>query len=181
MPTSKTGAPAAADRDLERDARALQDAVASLVRLHQVRDRDCICCHDISVTQCNALEALVEHGPLRLGALADRLYLDKSTTSRVVATLVRKRYAAQRAEAGDRRAVTLVATGKGRRLCARITEDLVADQRGLLLDLDPAVRASVIRVVRGLALAAAERFRTGTDGGAACATPACGPDSSTCR
>ena len=69
---------------LERDAAALQAAVAELVRVYQFRDRDRICCHDISVTQCYALETLVEHGPMRLNALAERLFLDKSTTSRVV-------------------------------------------------------------------------------------------------
>src|SRR5215213_25784 len=76
--------------DLHRDAEALQAAVADLVRIYQFRDRDRICCHDISVTQCYALETLVEHAPMRLSALADRLFLDKSTTSRVVGTLVKK-------------------------------------------------------------------------------------------
>jgi MarR family 2-MHQ and catechol resistance regulon transcriptional repressor len=89
---------------------ALQAAVADLVRVYQFRDRDRICCHDVSVTQCYALETLVEHGPMRLSALAERLYLDKSTTSRVVSTLVRKGYVGQRADAQDGRATTLIAT-----------------------------------------------------------------------
>jgi hypothetical protein len=78
------------DAALDRDAAALHAAVAALVRVYQFRDRDRICCHDISVTQCYALETLVQHGPLRLSALAERLFLDKSTTSRVVGTLVKK-------------------------------------------------------------------------------------------
>src|SRR6266704_4540554 len=89
---------------LQHDAAALHAAVSDLVRVYQFRDRDRICCHDISVTQCYALETLVEHGPMRLGELAQRLYLDKSTASRVVSTLVRKGYAEQRTEAADRRA-----------------------------------------------------------------------------
>jgi hypothetical protein len=36
------------------------------VSVYQFRDRDRICCHDVSVTQCYALETIVEHGPLRL-------------------------------------------------------------------------------------------------------------------
>ena len=106
---------------LDRDAGALQSAVADLVRVYQFRDRDRICCHDISVTQCYALETLVDHGPMRLGALAERLFLDKSTTSRVVGSLVKKAYVEQQAEEGDRRATALLATSRGRRLCARIT------------------------------------------------------------
>ena len=113
---------------LDRDAADLQTAVADLVRVYQFRDRDRICCHDISVTQCYALETLVEHGPLRLSALADRLFLDKSTTSRVVGTLVKKGYVEQSADAQDGRAIALNATRKGRSLCARITGDLVGQQ-----------------------------------------------------
>src|SRR3954468_11698089 len=94
----------------DRDARGLHEAVADLVRVYQFRDRDRICCHDVSVTQCYALETLVEHGPLRLSALAERLFLDKSTTSRVVGTLVRKGYIEQRADETDRRATALSAT-----------------------------------------------------------------------
>src|SRR4029450_8752881 len=89
---------------LERDAVALQSAVADLVRVYQFRDRDRICCHDVSVTQCYALETLVQQGPMRLSALAERLFLDKSTTSRVVSTLVRKGYVEQGPDARDRRA-----------------------------------------------------------------------------
>jgi DNA-binding MarR family transcriptional regulator len=147
--------------DVHRDAQALQAAVADLVRVYQFRDRDRICCHDISVTQCYALETLVEHGPLRLGELTERLYLDKSTTSRVVQTLVKKGYVEQHADASDGRATALSATRAGRKLCARITDDLVEQQKALLADLDPDVRAAVVEVIRRLARAADFRFRAG--------------------
>ena len=157
---------------LDRDAEALQGAVADLVRVYQFRDRDRICCHDVSVTQCYALETLVDEGPLRVGALAQRLFLDKSTTSRVVATLVKKGYVAQQPDASDGRATTLSATRRGRALCARINADLVAQQRALLEDLDPAVRAGVVDVIRRLARAADARFRAGVSVGAVCCPPA---------
>ncbi|MEO8078374.1 MAG: MarR family transcriptional regulator [Acidobacteriota bacterium] len=146
---------------LDRDAAALHDAVADLVRVYQFRDRDSICCHDVSVTQCYALETLVEHGPMRLSALAERLFLDKSTTSRVVSTLVRKGYVEQRADATDGRATTLSATRQGQRLCTRITGELVAQQKQLLQDLDPDIRAGVVEVIRRLSQAADARFRSG--------------------
>jgi DNA-binding MarR family transcriptional regulator len=163
---------------LERDAAALQTAVADLVRVYQFRDRDRICCHDISVTQCYALETLVEHGPLRLRALADRLFLDKSTTSRVVGTLVKKGYVEQGADAEDGRAIALNATRKGRSLCARITGDLVGQQKQLLQDLDPEVRSGVVQVIRRLAHAADARFRSGTVTGEAQAC--CAPSGEVC-
>ena len=165
--------------DLHRHAQALQAAVADLVRVYQFRDRDRICCHDVSVTQCHALEMLVEHGPLRLGALAERLFLDKSTTSRVVSTLVKKGYVEQRADAADGRATALHPTATGRRLYNRITDDLVAQQEQLLQDLDPDVREGVVHVIRRLARAADSRFRSGVSVGAGggCSPAACADDS----
>jgi MarR family 2-MHQ and catechol resistance regulon transcriptional repressor len=160
---------------LARDAADLQAAVSDLVRIYQFRDRDRICCHDISVTQCYALETLVRFGHMRLSALAERLFLDKSTTSRVVGTLVRKKYVAQRTDPNDARATTLSATREGYRLYARITDDLVEQQKQLLQDLDPDVRAAAIEVVRRIALAADARFRAGVaHAGASC----CAPDES---
>jgi len=163
--------------DLHRDAQALQTALADLVRVYQFRDRDRICCHDVSVTQCHALETLVEHGPMRMSDLTERLFLDKSTTSRVVQSLVRKGYVEQRPEARDGRATSLAATRAGRNLCARITDDLVEQQQALLADLDPEVRDGVVDVIRRLARAAETRFRSGrsAEGGASCAPAGCGP------
>jgi DNA-binding MarR family transcriptional regulator len=173
MPGTSTRQPPA---DLQSDAQALQSAVADLVRVYQFRDRDRICCHDISVTQCHALEMLAEHGPMRLGDLTDRLFLDKSTTSRVVHTLVNKGYVEQHADPRDRRATALSATSAGRDLCARITDDLVGQQKGLLADLDPELRAGVVDVIRRLARAADSRFRSGVSGQAkSCEAEPCGP------
>jgi DNA-binding MarR family transcriptional regulator len=161
-------APDAKPSALDRDAAALQQAVADLVRVYQFRDRDCICCHDVSVTQCYALETLVEHGPMRLRALAERIFLDKSTTSRVVNTLARKGYVEQRADATDGRATVISATRQGQRLCARIGSDLVEQQKQLLEDLTPEVRAGVVQTIERLARAADARFRSGVTGGACC-------------
>jgi DNA-binding MarR family transcriptional regulator len=162
--------------DLQRDAEALQAAVADLVRVYQFRDRDRICCHDISVTQCYALETLVEQGPIRLSELTERLFLDKSTTSRVVQTLIKKGYVEQRDDPNDRRAVALMPTRAGRQLCARINADLVTQQKELLADLDPGIRAGVIDVIRRLARAADSRFRAGVS---VSDSSSCGP--SGCR
>jgi MarR family 2-MHQ and catechol resistance regulon transcriptional repressor len=151
--------------ELQRDAEALQAAVADLVRVYQFRDRDRICCHDISVTQCYALETLVDHGPMRLSALAGRLFLDKSTTSRVVNALVRKGYVEQSPDATDGRAMLIGATRKGQRLCARISADLVEQQKQVLEDLPPEIRAGAIQVIRRLAQAADARFRSGVADG----------------
>jgi MarR family transcriptional regulator, 2-MHQ and catechol-resistance regulon repressor len=154
---------------ISNDAQALHSAVSELVRVYQFRDRDSICCYDVSVTQCYALETIVEHGPLRQGALAERLFLDKSTTSRVVSALLKKGYVEQLDDPTDKRAVLLQATRPGRALCAKITDELVDQQQALLGDLPPDVRAGVITVIRRLTQAADARFRSGVSVGC------CGP------
>src|SRR5687767_7135081 len=148
--------PKAAGR-LDADAVDLHTALSELVRVYQFRDRDRICCHDISVTQCYALEALIRRGPSGLNEVAAELYLDKSTASRVVATLERKKYVSREPHPEDGRAVVLTASPAGRRLYERIRTDLVAETRQLLEDFEPEVRKGAARLILQLARAAAER------------------------
>jgi DNA-binding MarR family transcriptional regulator len=157
------------------DAQALNAAVSDLVRVYQFRDRDKICCYDISVTQCYALEALVERGPMRSQALAEILMLDKSTTTRVVDALQRKAYVERLEDAEDARALSLRVTRSGRALYEKINRELIAQHAQLLQDLAPEIRSGVTEVIRRLAQAAQARFVSGVSVGA-CGT-GCGPGS----
>jgi DNA-binding MarR family transcriptional regulator len=159
---------------LARDAQALHDALSNLVRLYQFRDRDKICCYDISVTQCYALEVLEERGPSRSQALAEALMLDKSTTTRVVDALVRKGYVERLPDPDDARAVSLSITPDGRKLYEQINSELIEQQIELLRDLGPDVRAGATEIIQRLVRAAHSRFVSGVSVGS-CA-PACGTD-----
>jgi MarR family transcriptional regulator, 2-MHQ and catechol-resistance regulon repressor len=161
-----TAGPRDAALELDADAEHLYAALSELVRVYQFRDRDRICCHDVSVTQCYALEALVRRGPSGLNELAADLFLDKSTASRVIATLTRKGYVTRVAHAEDRRAVVLSVTAAGRKLHARIRKDLVAEERALLADFEPEVRKAAPKLL--LRLARAAMSRTSRGGTAAC-------------
>jgi DNA-binding MarR family transcriptional regulator len=160
---------------LLQDAEALHNALSDLVRVYQFRDRDRICCYDISVTQCYALETLVTHGAMRSQALAEQLLLDKSTTTRVVDALERKGYVERATAADDARAVSLAVTRSGRALYEKINRELVVQQAELLADLDPAVRANVTAVIRRVAQAAQARFVQGVSVGACAPAQGCGP------
>jgi len=157
---------------LEADAAALHEALSELVRVYQFRDRDRICCHDISVTQCYALEALLRRGPSGLNEVAAELYLDKSTASRVIAALERKRYVTRASHPEDGRAIVLTVTPAGRRLHDRIRRDLIAEARQLLEDFEPEVREGAARLILGLARSAAARSGAAT--GSACCLPSDG-------
>lgn len=155
-------------RQLHRDAEELHAALTALVRVFQFRDRDGICCYDLSVTGYYALDALVERGPSALGELATALYLEKSTMSRVVDGLVRKLYVERRPHPDDGRAVLLCPTEAGRSIYSRIRGETIAQHEQLLLDFDPEVRQATSRLIARLARAVAEQVRTT---GIACCNP----------
>ena len=157
------------DAALEEDTEQLHRALTKLVRVYQFRDRDRICCYDVSVTQCYALEAVVQEQPLTLNQLAARLYLDKSTASRVVDALEKKGYVERQASPEDRRALHLVATAEGRDLYHRIDADILAGERALLAEFPSEVRQSMTRLIGQLARAAAARVDS--SGGTCCTIP----------
>jgi len=149
------------DAYLAQDAVEMHKALTELIRVYQFRDRDLICCHDLSVSGYYALDVLVERGPLTLNELAAALYLDKSSASRVVAGLDRKGYVERRTHPQDGRALLLGPTGSGRGIHERIVSDTQAEQRELLRDFDPEVRQAMSRLVARLARAAVDRARSG--------------------
>ena len=147
-----------ADASLDRDARALYEALNDLVRLYQFRDRNVICCNDVSVTQCYALQALSRGGAMTLGSLARELFLDKSTASRVVEALERKGYVTRSTHPEDARAIEIVMTARGRSLHLRIEETLVEEEKRLLAGFTPDVRLAATELIRNLARATADRM-----------------------
>jgi MarR family transcriptional regulator, 2-MHQ and catechol-resistance regulon repressor len=169
VPRPPTSSPAAdlrareetiAPRDvaLDRDAQELHRALGDLLRAIQFRDRDRICCYDVSVSQCYALDALVGRGPLTMNELAAELFLDKSTSSRLVDALVAKGYAVRQPHPQDGRALQLEATEAGRKLSRRIEEDLLAEVTAVLEPVGAASRQAMTRLVGQLARAATGRI-----------------------
>lgn len=142
---------------LTRDAEDLHEALNDLIRVYQFRDRGHICCYDVSVTQCYALETLVKQGSLRLQSLAEEMYLDKSTASRVVNALERKGYVVRVEDAEDRRAIRVQSTAAGKELYRAIRSDLVAEERTMIESLSPEVRQASLTLIRQLARAAEAR------------------------
>lgn len=146
-----------ADPLLQRDAEDLHAALSDLVRVFQFRDRTSICCHGISVTQCYALEAVAQRGPLTMNELAALLWLDKSTASRVVDGLESGGHLRRVANPADGRSVLLEATASGRTLRDRIELDRIKEEKALLADFDPEVRQATARLIARLARAASAR------------------------
>jgi MarR family transcriptional regulator, 2-MHQ and catechol-resistance regulon repressor len=149
------------DEILSHQVEAFHEALSDFVKAYILGERDRICCHDISLTQCYALEALVRRGPSTLNTLAVELCLDKSTASRVVATLQRKRYVGRAVHPGDARAILLDVTPAGRRLHDRIRADRLAERTEILAGFSPEVREGITNVMRRVADATRRRMTGG--------------------
>ena len=143
---------------LNLDAFDLQEALSDLVQAYQSRDRKATSRHGISVTQFHALGSVVARWAMTLSELAAGLYLDKSTTSRVVDSLVAKGYVRRARDREDVRALSIEPTQKGIALHSRIQRGLLEETKSLIADDSPAVRRAAIRLVARLARLASKKF-----------------------
>lgn len=115
-----------------------------LLRKYQLRDRNEIICCGVSISQCYALDLLGDHREMSMQALAQRMFLDKSTTSRVVDPLVQRKLVARRFDDSDRRVIIVSLTPDGLTLLSAIRASQVDSQRQILERISPAQRRRLI-------------------------------------
>lgn len=140
--------------DLERDAAALQRVLTDLIRVYQFRDRDAVCCYDVSMGQSHGLERLAHRGPMTLNEFAASLFLEKSSASRLADGLERKGYIKRKPRVDDARYVQLELTKRGRTLHDQIERDLLQERARVLADLSSEERKVVIESIARLSGAA---------------------------
>jgi len=136
--------------DLDRAADRLHRATKELIKRYQFRDRNQICCHGLSVSQCYVLDALAEDGDLTMQRVAERMHLAVSTMTRVVGQLVRRGYVRRRPDPEDGRVVHVTLTPRGKEIMATINRALIASQKTILNALPPGQWAGAIAVVEVL-------------------------------
>jgi len=147
---------------LRRQAERLYRVFSDLVRGYQFRDREQICCHGLSVSQCYALEALDAAEPgapnsMMMGELASRLHLKISTMTRLVDQLVAADLVTRVADPRDRRICRVRISRKGKALVSRVRAELVKEHELVLGQIAPASREAVIRAMSLLGTAFRER------------------------
>lgn len=132
------------------ERRAFFEAMQQLLRAYQFRDREETLRCGVSVTACYALEHIVRARPVTVKELAAALHLDKSTASRVAASMEADGYIGRTPHATDKRASWLAATSAGRALHDRIRHRLMEEQAPLLAELDAEALRKLTEVVRAL-------------------------------
>jgi MarR family 2-MHQ and catechol resistance regulon transcriptional repressor len=139
------------------DAAALYAAMTELLRAYQFRDRDRVGYHGLTITQCYVLEILLRRGPITLNELAAEMYLDKSTLSRVVDGLERKRAVRRVSNPGDGRSTLIEATRAGAQRYRRVEAEIVGENARLLSGFSAPVRRQLVELIGALSRAVRER------------------------
>ncbi|MEU8378070.1 MarR family transcriptional regulator [Streptosporangium sp. NPDC048865] len=130
------------------DERDLQEAVARFVRafgLHQPDQTPCG--RPVPVSEAHALGELARDGALRQSDLAQRLRLEKSTTSRLVTQLINRGWAERTPAPGDGRGVLVQLTPTGRNAAEQLATARAARFAAILDRVPDAERASVLRAL----------------------------------
>jgi DNA-binding MarR family transcriptional regulator len=133
------------------DAEAAEQASLALVELTL---KAMSASQQLSVLQLRALLAVEQHGPLRLGAVAQLLDLSAPSASRLIARLVDDGLILRTTAPHERRQLQLAVSAKGRRLLSRL-RGLRQREIGKVLEaMRPETRDALIQGLTAFAAAA---------------------------
>ncbi len=96
---------------------ALQDVSLLLTRRVRKHSQS-----DLTMSQVSALSTILRHGPIRVGELARREQISKSSTTRLVARLEELGYVERTVDPEDGRGFVVDITGNGHRLLSAARE-----------------------------------------------------------
>lgn len=144
------------------------DELLAIVRRFGTVERDAVCCGDVTVKQCMALQILLDE-PLAVGALAERMGVTPGATTRLVDGMIGRGWLERRRDPDDRRRVLLELTDEGRdeaEYLRGITEEVVGE---VVDELPDGERGAILAALRTLR-EAFERAEVDASnyGGAAC-------------
>jgi len=148
------------DKQLAKNAKDLHCVLVQLIRIYQFRDRNKIQVryHRLSVAQYYIIAMIVESGPLGIMDLSIKLFVDKSTISRVVDLLVAKDYIIKKASLTDGRAIKLNVTEKGHAVYQKIERIGIDDMEMMLSKIDPAASRTTIKIISALVKKATKQY-----------------------
>lgn len=131
------------------------DALVAISRHFGVLERDNVCCGDVTVPQCVALQRLLE-APAGVSALASHLGKSVSATTRLVDGLQQRGWVERRPDPEDGRRVQLKLTEAGTERASRLRASTEEVARQLLDNIPARKREGVLESLSVLESAIAE-------------------------
>lgn len=127
------------------------DDLVAVVRAFNRFERDAVCCGDVTVPQCIALQALLD-GPVDVSAMAEVLGMTLSGATRLTDGLEQRDLVSRDRAADDRRRVEVQLTTAGRaeaRRLHKLTDRVVALVLGRMPEADRRKVTEGVRLLRG--------------------------------
>jgi DNA-binding MarR family transcriptional regulator len=101
---------------------------------------------------------IVENGPVGIIDLSKKLFVDKSTISRVVDLLIEKDYIIKETSLTDGRAIILNVTDKGCMVYQKIERIGIDDMMKMLEKIDPKASRTTIKIITALVKKATKQY-----------------------
>ena len=114
-----------------KEDKEILSIIGELTKAVRCCRQDGICCEDISFTQFTILDTIAGYRELDMSMLSKVLSVDKSTTTRLVAPLIRRKLAVKEKSSKDLRMVILKLTKDGRTAHQRIHQCLASFVRAI--------------------------------------------------
>ena len=131
-------------QELSQQAEQMYAVLSELLRRYQFRDREQVCCHGLSISQCYTLELLADGAPQTMTALASQVCRKLSSMTRVVDALVASGFVERIIDPRDRRVCCVRITPAGSKVVSDIQADVIHEYARVLHGVPAASRAAVI-------------------------------------
>ena len=122
----------------------------SLMREYRLRDRDEVCCYDVTMLQYETIDALARVGEATMNEISGAMSLANSTMTRVVDQLVEKGLVERRADPEDRRVVRVALTAAGEEKVDEVRRCVRESQKAVLSTIKPGDRQTILWALRQL-------------------------------
>ncbi|GIF67648.1 putative HTH-type transcriptional regulator YsmB [Asanoa ishikariensis] len=130
---------------------SLSEAFWGVARRLRHLNRETMAPWEVTPAQWRAINVLVEHGPLRLGDLAEKLHIAPRSTTEVVDDLERRALVERHPDPADRRATLVALTTDGTAAATAIRTARTAESERFFGSLSTADRDHLSRILHDLA------------------------------
>ena len=131
-------------REISNADREILSLITRLSTALRCCRRDEVFCEDVTFAQFQILDAIAQNRTLNMAVLHEILSVDKSTTTRLVAPLIRRGLVVRKRADHDSHAAKLIMTENGREVHERVWQCLISLVRAVQERIPEEKRASVL-------------------------------------